>query len=73
MLAVCISTANPITDALNDEGITGIPAAILCVIPGIGRAIRTGKSINPAPWADAMRNDQTNRSFLPTRMPAPRG
>ena len=83
MLAVCISTASPIVvavnggvlnqDALNDEGIGDIPPAMLCVIPCIGCAIRTGSSINPAPWADAMRKDQTNRSFPPTLIPAPLG
>jgi hypothetical protein len=36
---VCISTANPIADALNEEGITGVPPATLCVIPDIGCAI----------------------------------
>jgi len=78
MLAVCISTASPIVVALNDgalsdKGVRGIPPAMLCVITDIGCAIRTGRSIKPAPWADAMRKDQTNRSLPPTLIPAPRG
>jgi len=34
-----------------------------------GHASRTGRSMNPAPWAEAMRNDQIVRSRNPTCIP----